>query len=102
MRTLTRKQLECRKAQAVRFTRDVLGDEDRANEIEGESLEDYAQRKAIRLTNPKGVRKMAAPTRRELLERIDQLEEENETLQGQIDEIGDIVAPPEEEEEEGQ
>jgi hypothetical protein len=100
MRTLTRKQLESRKAQAVRFTRDVLGDEDRANEIEDESLEDYAQRKAIRLTNPKGVRKMAAPTRRELLEHIDQLEQENETLQSQIDEIGDIIAPPEEEEDE--
>ena len=45
---------------------------------------------------------MAAPTRRELLERVDQLEEENETLQSQIDEIGDIIAPPEEEEEEGE
>jgi hypothetical protein len=88
-----------RKAQAVRFTRDVLGDGDGAKEIEDESLEDYVQRKAIRLTNPKGVGKMAAPTRRELLERIDQLEEKNETLQSQIDEIGDIIAPPEAEDE---
>jgi hypothetical protein len=39
MKTLSRKQLESRKAQAVRFTRDVLGDDDRADEIEGESLE---------------------------------------------------------------
>ena len=33
MKTLTRKQLESRKAQAVRFTRDVLDDPDRAEEI---------------------------------------------------------------------
>jgi hypothetical protein len=45
-------QLESRKAQAVRFTRDVLGDDDRADEIEGESLDDYAGRKQIRLPEP--------------------------------------------------
>lgn len=45
---------------------------------------------------------MAAPTRRELLDRIDELEGENEELQSQIDEIADIVTPSEEEEEEGE
>ena len=40
---------------------------------------------------------MAIQTRRELLERIDELETENEELQGQLDEIADIVAPGEEE-----
>ena len=54
MKTLTRKQLESRKAQAVRFARDVLGDEDRAEEIEDESLEDYANRRHIQIQNPKG------------------------------------------------
>ena len=52
MKTLTRKQLESRKAQAVRFTRDVLGDEDRAQEIEDEPLEDYAERRHIEMVNP--------------------------------------------------
>ena len=98
MKTLTRKQLESRKAQAVRFTRDVLDDPDRADEIEDESLEEYAERRHIQMVNPKGVRKMAVRTRRELLERIEELEQENEELQGQLDEIRDIIGEEEEEE----
>ena len=98
MKTLTRKQLEARKARAVRFTRDVLDDSDRADEIENESIEDYAERRHIQIRNPKGVTVMAAPTRRELIDRIKELESENEDLQGQLDEIADIVSPEEEEE----
>jgi hypothetical protein len=98
MKSLTRQQLEKRKAQAVRFVRDVLGDEDRADEIQDESLEDYAERRRIKiLDNPKGE---SMPTKGKLLERIKDLEEENEDLQSQLDEIADIVAPPEEAEEE--
>ena len=37
MKTLTRKQLEARKAQAVRFVRDVLDDDDKADDIEDET-----------------------------------------------------------------
>ena len=69
MKTLTRKQLESRKAKAVRFTRDVLGDPERAAEIEDESLESYAERRHY--PNPKSERSemhMAIPTRRELVE----------------------------------
>ena len=99
MKTLTRKQLEARKARAVRFTRDVLDDPDRAAEIEDESLESYAERRHIQIRNPKGARPMAVPTRRELTDRIKELESENEDLQAQIDEIADIVAPEEDEEE---
>lgn len=99
MKTLTRKQLESRKAKAVRFTRDVLGDDDRADEIESESVENYAERKGIRVVNPEGGGKMAGQTRRELLERVEQLEDENAELQSQLDEITDIVSPGEDEEE---
>ena len=102
MKTLTRKQLEARKAKAVRFTRDVLDDPDRADEIEDESLEDYAERRHIQIQNPKGVKRMAIQTRRELLERIEELEQENEELQGQLDEIRDIIGDEEEEEEQGE
>lgn len=52
MKTLTRKQLEARKAQAVRFTRDVLDEPDRAAEIEDESSEDYAERRHLQIKNP--------------------------------------------------
>ena len=52
MKQLTRDLLQSRKEKAVRFVRDVLGDPKRAKEIADESLEDYAQRRKIRLTNP--------------------------------------------------
>ena len=42
---LTRDQLQARKDKAVRFTRDVLGDPDRAEEFEEESLENYVERR---------------------------------------------------------
>ncbi|HEV2495233.1 MAG TPA: hypothetical protein VG204_19415 [Terriglobia bacterium] len=104
MKTLTRQQLERRKAQAVRFTRDVRDEPERAEEIEDESLQDYAERRRITLSNRnrKGVQRMAIQTRRELLERIEELETENEELQGQLDEIADIVAPGEEGSQEGE
>ena len=92
MNTLTRKQLESRKAQAVRFTRDVLGDEGRAEEIQDESLEDFAARRHIQIVNPKGARKMPVQTRRELIERIKELEDENETLQDRLQEISDLAS----------
>ena len=101
MKPLTRQQLESRKARAVRFTRDIRDDPDRADEIADESLDEYAERKRIKLVNPrlKGATCMATPTRRELLERIEQLESENEDLQSRLDEVADIVAPPEDEDE---
>src|SRR5262245_37345754 len=42
-KALTREQLQARKDQAVRFTRDVVGDADRADEIASESLEDLCR-----------------------------------------------------------
>jgi len=41
---------------------------------------------------------MRTPARRELLDRIEELETENEELQDQLDQISDIIAPSEEEE----
>jgi hypothetical protein len=102
MKILTRRQLESRKDKAARFARDVLGDEDRAAEIDDESLESYAERRHFQIRNPKGVKPVAVPTRRELFDRIKELESENEDLQTQIDEIADIVTPSEEEEQEGE
>ncbi|HEV2378381.1 MAG TPA: hypothetical protein VG206_01145 [Terriglobia bacterium] len=42
---------------------------------------------------------MAVKTRRELMERIEELEGENEDLQSRIDEIADLVAPDEDDSE---
>lgn len=93
MKALTRDQVQSRKDQAVRFTRDVLDDPDRADEIEDESLEDYAEQRKFTITNPnKGSTHMAdGKTKAELEAQIDDLEAENQDLQDQLDAIADIV-----------
>lgn len=68
MKTLTRKQLESRKSKAVRFTRDVLDDPERAAEIEDEPLEDYAARRHFKIGNREGAKPMALRTRHALVE----------------------------------
>ena len=98
MKTLTRKQLEARKTRFVRFVRDGLGDDDKADDIEDESLEDYAEHRHIKLANPKGATHMAAPTRQELLDRAEELETENQGLRSRLDEIADIIGEDNEEE----
>ena len=99
MKELTRDQLQARKEKAVRFTRDILGDPDRAEEIADESLEDYAERRRIQIINPSKRRNAIMSTKRELEERVDELEQENNELQDQLDTIADIVAPEEESDE---
>jgi predicted RNase H-like nuclease (RuvC/YqgF family) len=104
---LSREQLQGRKEKAVRFVRDVLGDPDRAEEIERESLEDYAERREFQITNPRR-RPIMGRTKTiqdykdqvaDLKGEISELEEENEALAGQLDEIANVVAPEEEEKE---
>lgn len=91
MKSLTHKRLEARKAQAVRFVRDELGDDDKVDDIEDDSLGDYAEHRHIKLANPKGATHMSAPTRQELVDRIQELETEKEDLQSRLDEIADII-----------
>jgi hypothetical protein len=96
VKQLTREQVEGRKEKAVRFTRDVLGDPERSAEIADESLESYADRKGFQIINPRGGR-CRMPTKEELQDRIAELEQENEDLQAQIDDVLDILNPPEDE-----
>ena len=91
-------QVEARKEKAVRFVTDVLDDPDRAAEIEDESIEDYAERRKFEIINPKR-RTNTVASKAELQERIEELESENEELQSRLDEILDIVTPPDEESE---
>jgi hypothetical protein len=92
-KSLTRDQLQSRKDKAVRFTRDVLSDPERADEIQVETLEDYAQRRRIVLTNPnsRNSQMAIAKTKAELESQIEDLEAENQDLQEQLDAIADIV-----------
>jgi hypothetical protein len=101
---LTRDQLASRKEKAVRFTRDVLGDPERAEEIEGESLEDYAERRHIRLTNTNRRNGIMgrAKTKADLEQEISDLQEENQELQDQLDAVAEIVAPEDDESEDSE
>lgn len=106
-RTLTRQQLQFRKDKAVRFTRDVIDDPDRAEEIEGESLEDYAGRRGIQLMNPGKRSRMAKKSIEDyraevvdLKQQIRDLEDENQTLNDKLDNIAEVLEPEEEGEDE--
>jgi hypothetical protein len=90
-----------RKEKAVRFVRDVLDDPDRAEEIADESVEDYAERRKIQITNPSIRRNAIMATNKskaELEAEIDDLKDENAELQDTLDAIADIVSPADEEE----
>jgi hypothetical protein len=95
VKALTREQVQSRKDKAVRFTRDVLGDPDRADEIADESLESYAERRGFTITNP-GRENRNVATKRELEQQVQELEEENQELQDQLDVIADIVSADDE------
>jgi Skp family chaperone for outer membrane proteins len=109
MKRLTRDQIQARKEKAVRFTRDVLGDPDRADEIAAEDLDSYALRKHVEIANPTN-RSSTVPrtkTKADLESEIDdlrsenqELQEDNVELQDQLDSIADIVSPSDEDEDE--
>jgi hypothetical protein len=111
---LTREQTQTSKDRAARFVLNVLQDADGAQAIEDESLDDWAARKKITLTNPRPIpqrncplihegkeNNMAnkKPTMAELLEENESLKQENDDLSDQLDAVADIVAGDEEIEE---
>jgi predicted RNase H-like nuclease (RuvC/YqgF family) len=107
-KTLTRQQLQSRKDKAVRFTRDVAGDPDRADEIEGESLDDYAQRRRIQLMNAGRRSQMAKKSVEDyraevtdLKQQIRDLEDENQTLNDKLDNIAEVLEPEDQAEDDG-
>jgi len=68
---LSREEAEKRQAKAVQFLRDVADDPDMADEIEGLSVDEYAQRKGFDLTkNPTKKRKGVAMKKDELKQAV--------------------------------
>jgi hypothetical protein len=49
---VTLEQVEARKRKAVNFARNVLQDDDLADDLESESPESYAERKRLTIRNP--------------------------------------------------
>ena len=81
----------------MRFVRDVVGDPERAAEIEQEDLDDYAARKKVQIVNPSRSTN-SMPTSKQLRQRISELEQENQDLSDQLDAIADIISPGDEDE----
>lgn len=108
-KTKTLDQLEAMRQKAVRFLEDVVGDSDKADEFDDMSTEDYAAHKGITVKNPrlspsinyKGeIATMASQlTRAQLLERVSELEDENEDLTDRLDSISAIVGDDDDEDE---
>jgi type III secretory pathway component EscU len=100
MKPMIRRKLERRKTHVVRTTRKFVADRDLRNEVEADTLKGYSENhRLIKIRYPQGANPMPVPTRRELNERIKELESENEDLQTQIDDIAEIVTPEEDDNE---
>jgi predicted RNase H-like nuclease (RuvC/YqgF family) len=99
MKTLTRDRVEKMRTKAINFVRDVVGDSDKADEIAGLSVDEYAQRKKITIVNPR--RKSLMSTKQDLEAQIEELEEINSDLEDRLDQIEDLVAVEQESEGEG-
>jgi hypothetical protein len=95
----TRAQAEARKAAASRFAENVLGDSDKASDIEDEDLDSWIARKGIELVDNTGKRslKMANSgngdprTKAELLDEIDSLQQQVDDLCDTLDSIADLA-----------
>ena len=105
-KVMTPQQAETSKGRAERFVRTVLGDDEHADSIAEETLDEWAERKKVRIAgNPRRAsldiieKGTNMPTKEKLLERIKELEDANDELNDQLDQISDIVAPPDEDEE---
>lgn len=98
---MTLDQVERLQAKAVRFLRDVVRNDDKADDFEAMSPEEYARRKGVEIVRENPWREQDAERRSlrmsktELEERIAELEAENEDLQSRLDAVMDIVQPEE-------
>jgi hypothetical protein len=100
VKALTREQVQAKKDKAVQFLRDVVRDDDKADEFDDMDVEAYAERKHIQIINPRrstGMPNGDPRSKSELLDEIDQLQQENQDLQDQLDAISDIISSQEEE-----
>lgn len=91
-RALSADRVQAMQEKAVRFQRDVVGNDDPADEIEGLSVAEYADRKKISVENPGtkgGERSME--TVKHLTQRIRELEERNAELEEALSLIGESV-----------
>lgn len=80
-KVLTRDQAETAKKRAISFLRNVLQDDDRADEVESEDLDQWAEETGRTITNP---------TKRKTTLMANGVSKAD--LQDALDQIGDVVA----------
>lgn len=106
MKTKTLDQVTAMQRKAVRFLRDVVGDEDKANEVESLSPEAYAERKRVHLgvaANPNSYPRRIAMTRKtraELEDEVRDLKDYVGELEEKLDTIADLAGEEDEDEQE--
>ena len=110
-KVLTREQAQTSKARAARFALNVLQDPYKAQAIDDESLEDWIERKKIRLSNPARpyprrasllihesedqmpkFKKSVAEQIEDLKAENKDLRVENEDLQDRLDAVADLIS----------
>ena len=95
---MTKEEAEVYQQKAIRGLEN-LGFDDEASDVADLTPEQYAEEKGIQIVNPRR-RTADMANKQELEEQVRELEDENEELQSRLDEILDIVAPSEEEQDE--
>jgi hypothetical protein len=84
MKTKTREQVERMKEKASRFARDVLEDEDKADNFDEMTVEEYAEHNGIAIVNPG--KEVARIPKSNLRQQIEDLQEENQELRETVEE----------------
>jgi uncharacterized protein YPO0396 len=87
MKSKTLTQVEAAKTRAENFVRQVLLDDERADEIAEETLEKYAERKQIQIVNNPDKRRQTMATKQELEQLVDDQSAYIEELEN---ELGDL------------
>ncbi len=113
----TFEQVQVAKDQAVRFIANVLDDPERADEVEEESVEDYAERRGIEITeeNPSarkirvefspriksqtGGCKVMAKKREDVVQELRDANERIAELEDALGDVGDLAEAPDAEDE---
>ena len=104
-KVLTRAQAETAKKRAALFLRNVVRDDERADEVESESVEEWATETGRTITNPKRKedRRMAtSKTKQDLQDELDDANDYIEQLEAKLGDIAGIVSDEDENEEEAE
>ncbi|MEO8027572.1 MAG: hypothetical protein ABI823_13915 [Bryobacteraceae bacterium] len=98
MKLLTLSEAESKRRKAVEFLHRI-GDDDRAEEFEAMSPEEYAEHKGVEIVaNPQRSQRMArGKTVAQLTAELDEANDQIDELQGKLDDIVGIVADDDDE-----